>query len=207
MKRIFALGLLCLWLLTGTAGAEKIKFKDPGFDYKNYSVVQMSNVALLNVDNSDFVSDKGAEDKIVLLLRQAFQNKKINLRTQEQLQEMAKQSTDQPVPLIMVKVYCLGYDKIYHGPWTETVAVPRSVYMVDRWGHWGYVYMPDFQVINHPAGYYYNAEADVEFSVTNARTGKVVYTVRDSRGRGGETDASSMLKRICNDFVDDVTRN
>lgn len=208
MKKIFMACLLTLVFLTIPVSAEKIKFKDPGFDYKGYTVAQISNIALLNVDNKDFVSDQGAENKITLLLRQAFVDRKVTLRTPEQIKETAtQQSSLKAVPEISVKVYCLGYDKIYHGPWSETVAVTRPVYAIDGWGHWGYIYVPDIQVVHHPAGYYYNAEADIEFNVTDARSGKVIYTVRDSRGRGGETDSSGMLKRICNDFVEDVTKN
>jgi hypothetical protein len=106
-----------------------------------------------------------------------------------------------------VKVYCLGYDKIFHGPWDEVVTRTSTISHVDRHGHSDYIYIPYTEVVHHPAGYYYNAEADLEFDVIDSRTNKTIYTVRDSRGRGGETDTSGMLKRICNDFAEDITKN
>ena len=206
MKKWTLVLTLILMFITSVAGAEKIKFKDTQFNYKNFSVAQLSSITFLNVDNSGFVTDKGGETKITLLLRQALSKHNIILNEASQIKQTAEESSLRSVPLIAVKVYCLGYDKIYHGPWDETVTRTQSV-EVYRNGRSTWVYFPYTEIVHHPAGYYYNAEADLQFDVTDSRTGKTIYTVRDSRGRGGESDTSGMLKRICNDFVDDITQN
>ena len=206
MKKWTLVLTLVLMLLASVASAEKIKFKDAQFNYKNYTVAQLSGITFLNVDNKDFVTDQGGETKVTLLLRQALNKHNIMLNEPAQIKQTADESSLKSVPIITVKVFCLGYDKIFHGPWDETVTRTRSV-EVYRNGHSTWIYFPYTEVVHHPAGYYYNAEADLQFDVTDSRTGKTIYTVRDSRGRGGESDTSGMLKRICNDFVDDITQN
>jgi hypothetical protein len=207
MKKSLLIITLIMMLLTSVANAEKIKFKDSQFNYKNFDTVQLTEITILNVDNKDFITDKGSEMKINLLLRQAFNNRQITLKGTEKTTQDANQSMLKPIPMIAVKVYCLGYDKIFHGPWDEVVTRTSTISHVDRHGHYDYIYIPYTEVVHHPAGYYYNAEADLEFDVIDSRTNKTIYTVRDSRGRGGETDTSGMLKRICNDFAEDITKN
>jgi hypothetical protein len=208
MKKWTLLLTVMLLLLVNVAGAEKVKFKDNQFNFTNYSDAHISSINILNVDQDSFISDQGSESKMILLLRQAFGDRKVTLNADK---EATVPASDQPylksVPQIAITVYCLGYDKIFHGPWDETVSTTKTITTWDNKGHATYIDIPVTELVHHPAGYYYNAKVDIQFDVTDPRTGKNIYTVRDSRGRGGETDTSGMLKRICNDFAEDMTKN
>ena len=210
MKKWTLLFTTLLLLLVNVAGAEKVKFKDHQFNFTNYTNAQISSINILNVDKDNFVTDNGLETKINLLLRQVFSNRHINLsldNKQTPVQEQEALPSLKSTPQIAVTVYCLGYDKIYHGAWDETVYTTRTISTWDNKGHAAYISIPVTEVVHHPAGYYYSAEVDLQFDVTDSRTKKNIYTVRDSRSRGGETDTSGMLKRICTDFAEDLTQN
>ena len=191
-----------------TASAEKIKWKDKGnFDFKKFDTIQITSMTPLYVDNTGFVTDTTAPSKIVALLRSALGNKKVSLSDLDELKEEPSNTGLKVIPNLEIKIYEFGYDKNWHDAWTETIYVDRKIEKKDKNGRYSYISIPVPEVIHHPAGYFYTAQVDVEFIVKNPRTGKTVYSIRDTRSRGGEQDTSGMIKRICNDFADDVTKN
>ena len=198
MKKLLLSLTLCLVLLTGTASAEKFRYKDPDFDFKNYQKAALTDIAIQVANVPDFIADQGSDQKIRLQLQEALAKKNIRLQLE-----------DQPAPAlpqIQVKVYRLGYEKFYHGPWTETKNSTRTVTVKNHEGKEKTIYIPETTIVDHPEGYDLQAWAELEFTVTNPRTGRSIYTLRDSRYRAG-ADYDGMLKRICNEFVEDITKN
>ena len=207
MKKVLCLTIcLLMLLLTSTASAEKIKFKDKNFNYKNFQTVQMGGMNFLAIDRTDFEEDQAADSKLLTSLRTAFSNRNINLVTTEEMKG-GEATTLISKPFIQAKIFIMGFDKIWHEAWIETVYTTRDLRIKDKDGKETTISIPDKEYVNHPAGYYYTARVDIEFNVKDSRTDKVIYTVRDTRSRGGETDTSGMLKRICNDFAEDLTHN
>ena len=225
MKKLLLSLTLCLVLLTGTASAEKFRYKDPDFDFKNYRTAALTDIAIRIANVPDFIADQGSDQKIRLQLQEALAKKKIRLQLENQPEQgtdgMSEQTAkvaaathkswrsealDKNMPQIQVKVYRLGYEKFYHGPWTETKNYTRTVTVKNRDGKDETIYIPETTIVDHPEGYDLQAWAELEFAVTDTRTGRSIYTLRDSRYRAG-SDYDGMLKRICNEFVEDITKN
>ena len=225
MKKLLLSLTLCLVLLTGTASAEKFRYKDPDFDFKNYHTAALTDIAIRIANVPDFIADQGSDQKIRLQLQEALAKKKIRLQLENQPEQgtdgMSEQTAkvaaathkswrsealDKNMPQIQVKVYRLGYEKFYHGPWTETKNYTRTVTVKNRDGKDETIYIPETTIVDHPEGYDLQAWAELEFAVTDTRTGRSIYTLRDSRYRAG-SDYDGMLKRICNEFVEDITKN
>ena len=204
MKKFCALLFVIMMLLALPVSAEKVKFKDSNCNFTGYSSIYMMGISPLQLDQTDFVADYTADSKVRMTLLSAFADKKI--RMEETLQENALS----PKLGFDVKIYVFGYDKIWHDAWVETVNTTKTIVITKyRNGREEKetISVPDVQYVQHPAGYYYTARVDLAFNVTDQRTGRLVYSLRDTRSRGGETDTSGMLKRICNDFVKDITKN
>lgn len=206
MKKIVLLLTLCLVMIAATASAEKFRYKDTGFDFKGYKQADLVDIAVQVIDVPDFVADQGSDQKVRLQLLEALGNKKVRLQVEHPDFVTGGPKTTGSVPQITVKIYRLGYQKNYHGPWTETKNYTKSVVVKDYKGKDKTIYFPETTVIDHPEGYDMQAWAELEFNVTDARGGRIIYSVRDSRYRAGE-DYDGMLKRICSDFVDDITKN
>ena len=234
MKKLLTILTLCLLLVTATASAEKFRYKDPEFDFKDRTKMQLLDIAILESTGQDYVPDDGVDQKIRLQLRSALAEKKVRLQVeaapsaagpgkvgspgaepagaattlenQGSILRTEKNLLQSPLQ-ITVKIYRLGYERYYRGPWTQTTETTKSIVVKDREGRDKTIYVPETVVTNHPEGYYYNAFADIEFNVVDPKSGQTVYSLHDSRTRGGETDTDGMLKRICNDFVEDVTKN
>lgn len=205
MKKFATLLFLLLLLIALPVSAEKIKFKDKNCEFANYSNVQLTGITSLQIDKTDFEIDPTAESKVKMMLMSAFNKKKINLITDTEAGQIS------PKFGFDVKIYVFGNDKIWHDAWTEMVTSYKTVYVDDYDSHGHYhsraISVPYTEPVFHPAGYYYTARVDMEIGMKDLRTDKLVYSIRDTRSRGGETDTSGMLKRICSDFVDDVTNN
>lgn len=204
MKKFAALIFTLVLCIALPASAEKIKFKDSSYDFAHYSNIQLMGITSMEIDRTDFEVDPAAADKAKMALFAAFDKKK------RKVQEL--EAGDQITPKLgfSVKILVFGNDKIWHDAWVETVHTSKTIY-IDDYDRKGLkrskaISIPVTEHINHPAGYYYTARVDMEFAVKDLRTGKLVYSLRDTRSRGGETDTSGMLKRICNDFVDDIAK-
>ncbi len=207
MKKVFCLTIcLLVLLLASTASAEKIKFKDKNFNYKNFQTVQLSGMSFLALDRTDFEEDQAADSSLLTSLRSAFSKRNISLMTAEDIKD-TETTTLISKPIIQAKIFVMGYDKIWHDAWTEEYYTRKEIRIKDDHGKETTISVPQKEYIQHPAGYYYTARVDIEFNVKDSRTDKVIYTVRDTRSRGGESDTSGMLKRICNDFAEDLTKN
>lgn len=204
MKKFASLLFMLLLLVALPVSAEKIKFKDSNYDFSHYSNIQMMGITSVEIDRTDFEVDPTAEGKLRMTLLQAFDKKK------RAVVEQTEEDKVSPKLGFTAKIYVFGNDKIWHDAWVETVNTSKTIYIDDYDKHGNLrrkaISIPVTQYVDHPAGYYYTARVDIEFNVTDLRTNKLVYSVRDTRSRGGGTDTSGMLKRICGDFVDDIAK-
>lgn len=252
MKKIILCLMMILMVVAGTVSAEKIKFKDPAFDFNGYHTIQLTEIKMVDVADEHYNADKTADSKLVTLLRSALSDKKMSLRLPEGTVNVTHEGkanetsvatvettsdamskvtsagtvkaapettdagkaavvvpsfnlTDKPALQVSVTVYELGYKKWHHDAWKETKTVMRDFKYYDSKGKESVVRLPMTETMDHPAGYNYQAEADIEFNVMNPKNGAVVYTVRDTRQRDGEASSDSMLKRIVKDFVSDIS--
>ena len=203
MKKFWALLLGFIFLLALPVSAEKIKFKDKNYSFGKYSKIQLTGISDLQIDRTDFEFDQSAESKVKMNLLSKFNKKDVTL------DDNTDTSGVTPKLGFDVKIYILGNDKIWHEAWVETVHTTKTIWVddVDKHGRRSSrsISVPVTEYVNHPAGFYYTARVDLEFNVKDLRTGKLVYSIRDTRSRGGESDTSGMLGRICGDFVDDIT--
>ena len=205
MKKFSALVFLLILMLALPVNAEKIKFKAKDADFNNYSNIQLMGITSVQIDHTDFEVDPTAESKVKMSLLSAFSKKKVNVELENKAGDVT------PKYGFDVKIYVFGNDKIWHDAWMETVSSYKTIY-VDDYDRNGHRYsrsisIPYTEQVYHPAGYYYTARVDLEIAVKDLRKDKLIYSIRDTRSRGGETDTSGMLKRICSDFVDDITNN
>ncbi|MCH3914230.1 MAG: hypothetical protein LKE29_02880 [Acidaminococcaceae bacterium] len=202
MKKFLALLLGFIFLLALPVSAEKVKFKDKKYEFGKYTKIQLMGIADVQIDKTDFEFDPGAVSKVRMNLLSAFNKKNVSI------EEKVPEGAITPKLGFDVKIYVFGNDKIWHDAWVETVNTTKTIYVdEDRNGrkYSKSVSIPVTEYVNHPAGYYYTARVDLEFNVKDLRTDKLVYSIRDTRSRGGESDTSGMLGRICGDFVDDIT--
>ncbi len=202
MKKFVAMLLGLVFLLTMPVNAEKVKFKDKNYVFGKYTKIQLMGIAPVQIDRTDFQVDSSAESKVKMNLLSAFNKKNVTIEDKNELNPTA------PKLGFDVKIYVFGNDKIWHDAWVETVYATKTIWIDEE--HNGRkssksISIPVTEYVNHPAGYYYTARVDLEFNVKDLRTDKLVYSIRDTRSRGGESDTSGMLKRICGDFVDDIT--
>jgi hypothetical protein len=207
MKKILISLFLLVSLLAGSASAERITFKSPNFNFGDYKIMQLTNVTVLNVDTKDFVVDKTADTKVITALRGAMAKKGVTVRTPDQIPSSTPGIRSlSTIPEVSIKVYCMGYDNIYRDAWVETRTVMQeySGQLGWDWSKTVRVTVPKTEKIEHPAGYYQNAELDMEINVINPLTRDVVYTVRDSRSEGDSTNTTNLLLKICKDFSKDV---
>ena len=202
MKKILALVLGLMFLLALPVSAEKVKFKDKNYEFGKFTKIQLMGIASVQVDKTDFEIDNSADSKVRMLLLSDFNKKNITL------EEKTEDNVVTPKMGFDVKIYVFGNDKIWHEAWVETVHTSKTIWIdEDKHGKKSQksITIPVTEYVNHPAGYYYTARVDLEFNVKDLRTNKLVYSVRDTRSRGGESDTSGMVKRICEDFVDDIS--
>lgn len=202
MKKICGLLLAFIFLLALPVSAEKIKFKDKNYEFGKYTKIQLMGIAPVQIDRTDFEVDNSADAKVRMNLLAAFNKKNVTV------EENTEETVATPKLGFDVKIYIFGNDKIWHDAWVETVYTSKTIYVDENRNGRKYtktITVPITEYVNHPAGYYYTSRVDLEFNVKDLRTNKLVYSLRDTRSRGGEADTSGMLKRICSDFVDDIT--
>ncbi len=206
MKRILLCFVLLVTFAVGTVSADKIKYRDQDFNFKSFNTIEVTNITYDKVEDENFIPDKTADSKIVTLLRSSFQDRKVAVRLPDEIKNPNAEPIGlKVVPQVSIRVYKLGYHQYYHDAWMENKEVIKDYKFTDSNGKEMTAQIPVNEVEAHPAGYGYVGRAELEFNVKDPRTGTVVYTVRDSRDRGGEQDTDGMLKRIIKDFANDIT--
>lgn len=205
-KGLICLGLL-LTLFTSTASADRLVYKKPNYNFGDFKTIQVTNISMLNVDNKDFITDKTADSKVAIALRGAMAKKGVTVRMPDQIPASTPGTRSlTSIPEVSIKVYCIGYDHIYRKAWVETRRVmdTYSGQVGFDWSKTLVVTVPKTIKIDHPEGYYDNAEVDIEINILNPLTKDPVYTVRDSRSEGDSTNPANLLAEIFKAFAKDV---
>ncbi|MEG1727753.1 MAG: hypothetical protein RR321_07595 [Acidaminococcaceae bacterium] len=163
-----------------------------------------------------YTDDAGALQKVDFAIRSALAKYKLGYLTQPSVTTtdelpLSNHTLERAqlaiAPRIFVTVYALGSAARWQEGWTEVRTVNRKIERTDNYGRRETFWIPDKEYIQHPAHYNWTAYADLEFTLKAPDSDTVLYTVRDNRDRGGETDTAGMLKRICEDFAKEITRN
>ena len=196
MKKFFFVLLVCM-LLSNVTFASKSKFKDPQYPFNQITAVNLKNAVYEPyTTGDDFKEDNDPVNRTLNALRTAFAKSKI------QLDEESKNGN---VDLTM-SVHQLGTFTYWSGPWVEEVFDYQPVYRHHyHHRHNDIIYIPIRRTVVHPGRWITDAYAEVEFTVKDAKTGRMIYNVRDERQRQ-DTSYDGMLKRICNDFVKDIKK-
>ena len=198
MKKFFSLLLLTVFfcVLPSLARAEKNKFKDENFNFKQIKTVQITNLSSKTPKLSTYTEDINAAAKVLNTLEIDLQKRHI------------KTSATNNAPInIQVTINALGTFIEHVAAYDETKTVDKKTVGKDAAGHDVVVTIPAEEVVHHEAKDITHAIADLTFIVTDNKTGAEIYTLTDSRERSNEDDTSGMLGRICKDFAKDISRN
>lgn len=197
--------VIMLLMLTLPAFAEKTKFKDKNYDFKGLIKIQAMEIASAQPASTDnLIQEKDADDIVKNAVIKAFKKKEIAVK------EVTVFNQIRPKLGFTVKIYNLGYEQIWHDAYISIENTYKSV-DVDTYDENGKpttitVDVPVTEAVEHEAGYSYAAKADIEFTVYDVRNNRVVYSVRDVRDKQGFRETDGMVERICNDFVNDITK-
>ncbi len=211
MKKILVCLLVLLTLAMGTAYAEKTKYKMEGYDFKAVKVVRLvSSKAPAQTATDAYYPAAAPVDKVLNYLRADLPDRGLKFWSGNGAQAPNPASPflrkNKGTKDLTVNVYKMGYDKTWKAPWDETRTEQEKRVAQDENGKDIIVYEPVEKVIHHDGEWEYQCYADVEFIVTDSRTGQMVYSCRDTRDRSGQ-DYDGMLGRICKDFAKDIAKN
>lgn|GEM_PF-1624155 len=207
MKKLLVLLTVLLTLLMGTAYAEKTKFKEANFNFKNLKTLHLAvTQGPKDAATEAYFPDAAPVNRVLENLRGDLQDRGLTLN---------EGAVRKPAPYLhnkvirraelTINVYKMGYDKTWKEPWDEMVTRDEKKVAKDEHGNDVIVVEPVQEMVHHPGEWDYHCYADVEFLVKDP-AGRLIYSVRDTRDRGGQ-DYDGMLGRICKDFAKDVSKN
>lgn len=199
MKKILLILLALLTLVMGTAYADKNRFKDATYNFQKIHSIHLSSISnqLSPASNTNMpATDPGV--KVEIALRNALLKRNVQLMSGEEAFGVIHQAD------VSVTIRKLGSGRWWKAPWDEEVTENEKTIAKDEHGHDVVVYIPVQRYIHHDGEWQYEAYADLDLTLKDMDTGKIVYTVQDNRVRGGTTDFEGMLGRICGDFAKDV---
>jgi len=206
MKKIFStlIMLILLLALPILASAEKNKWKTNDFDFASVHNVIIAETDINPPAIDGYIADPFSQNKIEMSLRQAFEKRKINVFTQE---DINKGNVPMRNIYLTIKpiVHALGKWSEQKEAYYETRTVYKKITVEDNKGRDTTITVPTNETIYHPARIAWHAVANLEFVVTSPDD-KKVYMIVDNRDRVEETDTSGMLGRICNDLAEDISR-
>lgn len=200
MKKILLVLLALLTLIMGTAYADKNRFKDNTYNFRKIHSIHLTDVfnQLSPASNTNMPA-ADASTKVEIALRNALQKRNVTMLGDAEAFGVIHQAD------VIVTIHKLGSGRWWKAPWEETITENEKTIAKDRYGHDVIVYLPVQRTIHHDGEWEYEAYADLDLTVKDIDTGKVVYTIQDNRFRGGTTDYEGMLGRICGDFAKDIT--
>ena len=206
MKKIFStlIMLILLLALPILASAEKNKWKTNDYDFAAVHNIIIAEPDINAPSIDGYMADPFSQNKIEMSLRQAFEKRKINVFTQE---DINKGNVPMRNIYLTIKpiVHALGKWSEQKEAYYETRTVYKKITVEDNKGRDTTITVPTNETIYHPARIAWHAVANLEFVVTSPDD-KKVYMIVDNRDRVEETDTSGMLGRICNDLAEDISR-
>ena len=195
-------------------GAEKVQWKDPDYNFEAIKTVRMEEIVMQEPAYENFITDTAAAEKVEIALKKALQER--NIKVEKAQDEETTQSADESVkplllkekkPLVTVQVYALGRQWVWKEAWTEKRMSDKKISVLNDQGGYTTISIPYPETIEHPRRKFWTARAELELSVRDPKTNKVVYTIHDMRVLEGTDDTTGMLKRITKDFAKDISRN
>ena len=198
MKKLFILTLVLLMAIMGTASASKSKFKDPNYDFKNFVNIYLAQATYTPYNISkDFKEDGDPVNRALNAVRTAMAKKNKYLIVPPEEPSRAR------LDLHLV-VHRLGNFTYWREPWVEEVIENEKYEKKDKNGNKTTYTIPVKRVIQHPGKWITDAYAEVEFTLKDRNTGRVVFNLRDDRKREEVEGYDGMLNRIATDFVNDL---
>ena len=217
-----AIAMLALPL---AAHADKTKWTNPNYDFNKLHRINLVSISVVDPVGSNFTVDDMATEKIISALQKALTKKdyvfdtsiESNLSiTKEDASQLTKDAlsgtyTDistkiAPAPTADLKIIAhkFGYNRRVIPAHEE----PRTRYykekVKDNKGNWierdaertVYEYVPASTV--------YDGYVDVAFHLFDPATGKIIFSLRDTRSRTADSDTTNMWQRMANAFVQDL---
>ena len=207
MKKLFTV-LMCLSLMVfATTGfAEQIKYKEKGYDFDNVKAVYLNELVIEDVMEDNFTEDATAASKVKLALRVALAKEGLTLHEAEPTtEESGLTRRNKEAVQMNVTIHAFGNIEKWREPWTEHRNRTKDVTYQDADGKTSVLKVPYVETIEHDGHYEYVSQVDLEVNVVNARTDKLLYSLRDNRYRAGKNNTAGMLQRICNEVADDIS--
>lgn len=197
MKKIFTSILTALFLtvLPAMALAERDVNKDENYNFKTVRQAEITDITFPPYSAREYQEDFGAEQKVSAALQTALSSR--NIKTLGRTAQVS----------ISVNVEALGVWKEYIAAYDETTTVDKKTVAKDENGKDVIVTIPTQQIVHHDAKEVPHAVAILSFTVTDNKTGQVIFTSTDSRERADEDDTSGMLGRICKEFAKEISKN
>ncbi|WP_289025270.1 hypothetical protein [uncultured Phascolarctobacterium sp.] len=229
MKKLLLLLTVAIAMLSLplAAHADKTKWTNPNYDFNKLHRINLVSISVVDPVGSNFTVDDMATEKIISALQKALTKKdyvfdtsiESNLSiTKEDASQLTKDAlsgtyTDistkiAPAPTADLKIIAhkFGYNRRVIPAHEE----PRTRYykekVKDNKGNWierdaertVYEYVPASTV--------YDGYVDVAFHLFDPATGKIIFSLRDTRSRTADSDTTNMWQRMANAFVQDLDK-
>lgn len=189
------------------ASAENYTWKEPLFNFSGVSKIQLFEVKVHDDTRiRNFYSDPSAARTMEQLIQIALSEKNVSLYIPQAENEIIKIDTNSTAirPEMLnadLNIYKYGYTKTYVPSRVEEYTSYEKITHIDRDGRKSETTIPVIRTRVVPAYDYYAVYVDIEVLMYDPVTNKHVFTYRDTRNRGSESDPTSMARRIAESFA------
>ena len=183
-----AIAMLALPL---AAHADKTKWTNPNYDFNKLHRINLVSISVVDPVGSNFTVDDMATEKIISALQKALTKKDYVFDTSiESNLSITKEDASQLTKDALSGTYTDMSTKIAPAP------------------------TADLKIIAHKFGYnrrvipstVYDGYVDVAFHLFDPATGKIIFSLRDTRSRTADSDTTNMWQRMANAFVQDLDK-
>lgn len=212
IRRLLTLLVLVLLLAMPLgAHAENYAWSDPQFDFAGINKIQLyASKVQDDVIMRNFYYDPSAGRTMEQLIQIALSQKGYTLLIPRSESEVIKAETDTSLRPDMldadINVYKYGHTKVYVPSRVEEYTSYEKITHVDKYGRKSETTIPVVRTRVVPAYDYYTVFVDVEIMLYDPISHKNVFTYRDTRSRGAESDPTSMARRIAESFVKELEK-
>lgn len=212
-KRFFLLiTLITLLALPLSASAENYTWAEPGFNFAGVTQIQLFETKVHDdVQFRNFYFDQSAANTMESLIRIALNKKGMTLlipATEEEVIKLDPNTTSIRPDMLNadLNIYKYGYTKTYVPSRVEEYTSYEKITHIDRDGRKSETTIPVIRTRVVPAYNYYAVYVDIEILMYDPVTNKHVFTYRDTRNRGGESDPTSMARRMADALADALVK-
>ena len=202
-KRFFLLiTLISLLALPLSASAENYTWADPSFNFAGVDKIQLFETKTHDdTEFRNFYFDKSATSTMESLIRIAMSKNGITLlipATENDVIKLDPATTSIRPDMLNadLNIYKYGYTKTYVPSRVEEYTSYEKIIHIDKDGNKSETTIPVVRTRVVPAYNYYAVYVDMEILMYDPITNKHVFTYRDTRNRGDESDPTSMARRM-----------